>query len=331
MNETVHPEDFGPAQGPRAFADPDRTADGQARASVYLERLETLWINTGTLCNIECAHCYIESSPTNDALAYISAAEVRAFLDEIADLGLPTREIAFTGGEPFMNPDMIAMAGDALERGFKVLILTNAMAPMQRPRVQADLAELQARYGGRLTLRVSLDHHTKALHEAERGAGSWEPTLAGLDWLNAQGFSIALAGRSIWGETEAEARAQYGALIAGRGWAIDASDTWQLVLFPEMDESAPVPEITTDCWSLLGVKPADMMCATSRMVAKRKGDDGPVVLPCTLLPYAGAFAMGSSLAEAAEADGGMFDQGAVKLCHPHCAKFCVLGGGACSA
>jgi hypothetical protein len=30
------------------------------------------------------------------------------------------------------------------------------------------------------------------------------------------------------------------------------------------------------------------------------------------------------------ADGAMFDRGAVKLCHPHCAKFCVLGGGSCS-
>ena len=37
-----------------------------------------------------------------------------------------------------------------------------------------------------------------------------------------------------------------------------------------------------------------------------------------------------TFAEAAAADTGMFDKGAVKLCHPHCAKFCVLGGGSCS-
>ena len=66
------------------FRDPRVTAQGEARASVSLKRLDTLWINTGTLCNLTCVNCYIESSPTNDRLAYISTAEVRAYLDEIA-------------------------------------------------------------------------------------------------------------------------------------------------------------------------------------------------------------------------------------------------------
>jgi hypothetical protein len=98
-----------------------------------------------------------------------------------------------------------------------------------------------------------------------------------------------------------------------------------------MDERAEVPEITTACWGILKMSPNDVMCAKSRMVVKRKGADRPVVLPCTLLPYSPAFEMGATLAEAARAQGGMFEDGAVKLCHPHCAKFCVLGGGSCSA
>ena len=40
--------------------------------------------------------------------------------------------------------------------------------------------------------------------------------------------------------------------------------------------------------------------------------------------------MGATLGAAAVVDGGMFAKGAVKLCHPHCSKFCVLGGGTCS-
>ena len=110
-----------------------------------------------------------------------------------------------------------------------------------------------------------------------------------------------------------------------------ANDPSQLVLFPEMDARADVPEITTACWGILHKSPSDVMCASSRMVVKRKGAACPVVLPCTLLPYDEAFEMGTTLAEAARADGGMFGGGAVKLCHPHCAKFCVLGGGSCSA
>ena len=91
-----------------------------------------------------------------------------------------------------------------------------------------------------------------------------------------------------------------------------------------MDPAADVPEITTTC-SILHQSPSDVMWAGSRMVVKRKGADAPVVLPCTLLPYDPAFETGATLAEAARADG-MFALGAAKLCHPHCVKFCMLGG-----
>ena len=316
---------------PAKFRNPDLTAKGEPRAHVPLSRLDTLWINTGTLCNITCANCYIESSPTNDRLEYIRLSELEALLDEIETLKLATREIAFTGGEPFMNPDMTAMMRAALERGHEVLVLTNAMQPMQRPRVKADLQTLLDEHGGRITLRVSLDHHSKDLHETERGADTWDKALAGMDWLNAQGFRIAIAGRTCWNETEALSRAGYADLIARRGWRIDPADPGQLVLFPEMNEREDVPEITTACWDILGKRPDQQMCATSRMVVKRKGAAQPAIVPCTLLPYDEAFEMGATLAASLKADGGNFSCGAVKLNHPHCAKFCVLGGASCSA
>jgi uncharacterized Fe-S cluster-containing radical SAM superfamily protein len=312
------------------FADPDWTAKGEKRASVPLTGLATLWINTGSLCNIACVNCYIESTPRNDRLAYVAASEVEAYLDEIARLGLPTAEIGLTGGEPFLNKEIIAIMGAALGRGFRVLVLTNAMRPMQRPRVKAGLLALQAAHGERLTLRVSLDHYAPAQHEAERGARTWQPTLDGIAWLAENGFRIALCGRMRWGESEAAMREGYARLIGAQGWPLDAYNPGDLVLLPEMDERAPVPEITTACWGILKMSPADVMCASSRMVVKRKGADRLTVLPCTLLPYLPAFEMGATLAEAARADGGMFEDGAVKLCHPHCAKFCVLGGGNCS-
>ncbi|MGK2922010.1 MAG: radical SAM protein [Methyloceanibacter sp.] len=313
------------------FADPDRTAAGERRARVSLDSLRTLWINTGSLCNIACRNCYIESSPSNDRLIYITRAEAAAYLDEIALDGWPVTEIGFTGGEPFMNPEILGLLDDALERGFSALVLTNAMQPMLRLNLREGLLALREAYGDRLTLRVSLDHYTKAFHDEERGPGSFDKTLEGLDWLAANGFSLALAGRTCWGESEADTRTGYAVLIKWRGWPVDARDPASLVLFPEMDERAEVPEITESCWGILGKSPSEVMCASSRMVVKRQGADAPVVLPCTLLAYDPAFEMGSTLAEAGRANGGMFDHGAVKLCHPHCAKFCVLGGGACSA
>jgi sulfatase maturation enzyme AslB (radical SAM superfamily) len=319
-----------PEHPPQKFVDPDWTATREPRASVALDRLETLWINTGTLCNITCQNCYIESSPSNDRLVYITAAEAAAYFDEVEAQGLGTREIGFTGGEPFMNPEVLAMVGDALGRGFEALVLTNAMQPMQRPKMKRGLIALKERFGRRLTLRVSLDHYTQALHEAERGARTWTRTITGLDWLAQNGFRVAIAGRTCWHESEADTRAGYGALIAAHGWPVDPAHPAELVLLPEMDGKRDVPEITTRCWAILKKSPGDMMCASSRMVIKRQGAEQPTVVPCTLIPYDPAFDMGATLAEAARVDGGMFSQGAVKLCHPHCSKFCVLGGGSCS-
>jgi uncharacterized Fe-S cluster-containing radical SAM superfamily protein len=304
---------------PRKFQDPFLTTDGQRRAHVVLKALETLWFNTGTLCNLTCGHCYIESSPKNDRLAYLTAAEVAAYLDEIGDRGLPTSLIGFTGGEPFMNPDLPAMLDDALSRGFHALVLTNAMRPMAK--CKPALVRLNHRYGNRLTIRVSIDHYGPAIHEEERGPRSWKPTIDGLRWLARNGFSLHIASRRLSGESEAEIRAGFARLFDEFGVAIDAADPVHLMVFPEMDATADVPEITEACWGILGKASESVMCATARMVVKRKGANRPTVLACTLLPYDDRFELGATLAEAA---------GAVALNHPHCATFCVLGGGACS-
>ena len=304
------------------FKDPYTTAKGEARAAVALANPETLWFNTGTLCNIECVNCYIESSPTNDRLVYITTAEVVDYLDQLETRNWGVREIAFTGGEPFMNPDMIDMTRAALVRGYDVLILTNAMRPMMRKSMKAGLLELNAAYPGKLTLRISVDHWSADLHDKERGKDAFARTVEGMEWLRDNGLPMAVAGRTVWGESEAASRAGYAAFYATHGFDIDAHNPGMTVLFPEMDETVDVPEITTSCWGILNKSPSSVMCSNSRMVVKRKGADKPAVLACTLLPYSEEFELGSTLEEA---------EGAVQLNHPHCAKFCVLGGASCSA
>ncbi len=304
------------------FSDPFVTAKGETRASVPLSDPQTLWFNTGTLCNIECVNCYIESSPENDRLVYLTADEVSDFLDQLEARNWDVREIGFTGGEPFMNPEMVEMARRSLVRGYEVLILTNAMRPMMRPRVREGLATLVAEYGDRLTLRISVDHWSAEKHDEERGAGSFAKTVEGMEWLRDTGARMTVAGRTLWHEDEAEARAGYAGFYARHGFAIDAADPGQTVLFPEMDERVEVPEITTACWGILNKAPEQVMCASSRMVVKRKGAARPAVVACTLLPYDPQFELGETLADA---------EGAVQLNHPHCAKFCVLGGASCSA
>ncbi len=310
------------ALDPRKFTDPLVTAKGETRATVALTNPETLWFNTGTLCNIECVSCYIESSPTNDRLVYLTAAEVEDFLNQLDDRQWGVSEIGFTGGEPFMNPAMIDMAEASLKRGHRVLILTNAMRPMMRKTMRAGLERLAADYGDRLTLRISLDHHTAEFHDAERGDGAFETSLIGMRWLRDTGITMTVAGRTMWHEDDTSARAGYAALYAREGFKIDAAHPGETVLFPEMDETVDVPEITTACWGILDKSPSEVMCASSRMVVKRKGAPGPTVLACTLLPYDPQFEMGETLEDAEKP---------VHLNHPHCAKFCVLGGASCSA
>ena len=311
--------DSVPYLDPEKFQHPEITAGGAKRARVSLRHLDTLWFNTGTLCNLACKGCYIESSPTNDSLVYLSLEETIGYLDELEALQLGTKEIGFTGGEPFMNPDFLPMLEASLERGYRALVLTNAMLPMMKQ--AAALRALKDRFASQLVIRLSLDHHTPQLHELLRGPHSWGPTIAGLNWLSDNGFTMHVAGRTCWDESIPQLRVGYGRLFAKLGFAIDHTDPVSLVLFPEMDETLDVPEISEDCWGLLGMDPASIMCATSRMVIKRKGDAQPVVVSCTLLAYDEAFSMGHSLAAAL---------GEVKLNHPHCARFCVLGGGACS-
>jgi hypothetical protein len=304
---------------PAKFQDPFLTAKGERRAGVALRALETLWFNTGTLCNLTCRTCYIESSPRNDRLAYLTLADLRSYLDEIVRDALPTRLIGFTGGEPFLNPACPDMLRESLARGFDVLALTNAMKPMRKHRDA--LLIFRDTYGDRLRLRVSLDHHTPAAHEAERGRRSWAPTIDGLIWLVRNGFAVDVASRLLTGETDAELRHGFARLFAELDIPIDAQDPVRLMLFPQMDATRDVPEISDACWGILHKSPDSVMCASARMVVRRRGADAPAVLACTLLPYDPAFELGRTLAEAA---------GAVQLNHPYCASFCVLGGGACS-
>jgi organic radical activating enzyme len=301
------------------FINPYITAKGEQRALVALTQLKTLWFNTGSLCNIACQNCYMDSTPTNDSLAYLSATDVEKYLLEIEAENLPVEEIAFTGGEPFMNKALISMLGMSLDKGYRVLVLSNAMKPMHH-RFDGLLA-LKVIHGDKLMIRVSIDHYSQEKHEAIRGVDTWTPMLKGLKLLAENGFNVTIAGRTLWNESDEAARASYATLFKTEDIPVNASNPSSLVLFPEMDDTLDVPEITTQCWDILGVTPEAMMCATSRMVIKRKGADGPLVVPCTLLPYDPAFELGKNLGLSSKT---------VQLNHPHCARFCVLGGASCS-
>ena len=298
------------------FKDPITTVDGSKRAFIEAKKIKTLWFNTGTLCNIECKNCYIESSPKNNRLVYLTFNEVKLFIDEAIDKNLGTNEIGFTGGEPFMNKDILKMIEYSLSKNFKVLVLSNAMKPMLN--IKEDLLKLNHQ---NLVIRVSIDHYQKEKHEEVRGKNTFDVMMKGLLWLNSNNFNYTLATRLLWGEEEDQLRNNFNQFIDKYNLKLDAKSKQQLVTFVEMDKKVDTPEITTACWNILGKDPDDIMCSWSRMVVKKKGMLKPSVIACTLLPYEDEFDLGQSLTNSLQK---------IYLNHKHCSKFCVLGGSSCS-
>jgi hypothetical protein len=272
----------------------------EAAPVVELARLETIWVNTGTLCNLACTQCFMHSSPTNDSLAYVSLASFNELLAQ-APGGLA--EIGFTGGEPFMNPEIMDMLEAALAAGKRVLVLTNAMRPMQRH--AAALTCLIAGHPGRLAIRVSLDHYLPDRHDALRGQNSFAPTIDGLKFLAKAGARISVAARTPWGETAAMMQAGFARLFAAHGLPIE-----DLTLFPEIDLCSPAPPVTA---AMVAAAPP-VMCQSSRMAVQRKGSSDISFAPCTLLP---------------DRDLAAWDD-PITLDHPHCSRFCVYGGASCA-
>ena len=298
------------------FKDQKVTADGSNRAFIEARNIKTLWFNTGTLCNIECRNCYIESSPKNDSLAYLTFEEVKSFIDEAVDKNLGTNEIGFTGGEPFMNKDIMKMIDYSLRKGLKVLVLSNAMKPMLNR-----TKELIKLNHSNLTIRVSIDHYEKEKHEEIRGKNTYDVMMQGLKWLNENNFNYTLATRLLWNEKEEDLRKNFGTFIKNNNLKLDTYSPKELVTFAEMDEKIDTPEITTSCWDILNKDPNDVMCSWSRMVVRKKNSKNPSVIACTLLPYADEFDLGETLTNSLQK---------IYLNHKHCSKFCVLGGSSCS-
>ena len=301
------------------FVNPKYTVKGEPRAQVTLSALRTLWFNTGTICNLTCTNCFMDSSPVNDQLSFLKLHEVETFLNEIEDRSLPTREIGFTGGEPFINPDLMSMLELCLEKKFRVLVLTNAMKPMMKS--ASPLVRLRHRFPDNLIVRVSIDHYDKKIHEMERGIGTWETAINGLIWLSNQHFECRVAGRRPALETEEQSRLGYAKLFSKHQIHINAEDPEQLVLFPEIDSSRPAQELSTTCLSTLNVERSHLMCSNSRMVIRRKNTNKPTVVACTLITQDQHFELGADLAGSNKT---------IALNHPFCTQFCVLGGATCS-
>ena len=293
------------------------TVDNKPRAYIDLDNLETLWFNTGTLCNLSCKGCYIESSPINKSLDYLSFSSIKKYIQEIISKELNTKNIGFTGGEPFMNPEILKILNYVLKLHFKVLVLSNGMRPIELK--FKELSELQEKKN--LTIRISIDHYTKVKHERIRGKDTWNKLLKNVKWLANNGFNLNFASRMSENDTESITRKNYQKLFNKIKIDINAYDSKKLTLFPNMDMTNNATEITQECWKILNKNPKSIMCSNSRMIVKKKNDKKTKVLACTLITKDRDFELGHLLSNSRKR---------VYLNHKFCSQFCVLGNSSCS-
>ena len=181
---------------------------------VTLNSLDTLWFQVGgTVCNLACTHCFVSCSPTNHTHEMISLAEVSRYLDEAARLGV--REYYFTGGEPFLNPEMEAILEATLAVG-PANVLTNGL--LLDPGRCARLKALADASDYSLDLRVSMDGYDAASNDPIRGTGTFERILEGIRNLVGAGLNPVITVTEVCREATTDSgKAKFFELLRSMG------------------------------------------------------------------------------------------------------------------
>lgn len=265
-----------------------QTADGAPRGFIHTHALEEVWFHTGTACNLACPFCLEGSKPGDDRLQRVRLADVQPFVDEALTLGV--KQFSFTGGEPFINKDIVPILDYALQSR-PCLVLTNATRPLiQRIRQLKPLSQ----HPHPLHLRVSLDHFEAARHDHGRGKGMFAQALAGMRELHHAGFSLSIASQAIPGCSQAEVSQGFGEVLQAAGLPADLPR----IEFPEFHPPAAQvasPQISAQCMTDYHSEASrrQFMCAFSRMVVKTAGRMR--VYACTLVDDDPDYALADTL------------------------------------
>jgi len=255
-----------------------------------LLHLDSLWIQVaGTLCNLKCTHCFVSSGPGDDHHALMPRTEVAR---QVADgLALGVKEIYFTGGEPFVHPDMIAILEQTLGVAPATVLTNGTLLPARRIAALRRLSD-EARYS--LELRVSLDGPSAAEHDELRGAGSFARALEGLQGLAAAGLLPIVTVTRHDEDDEERFRERYLGMLRAAGIARPRLKVLPLFrlgrevgLHRGYEATETLAGLPAD-----GFDPARLQCGSGRAVTSRG------VFVCPLLVDEPGARMGSRLTDA---------------------------------
>jgi MoaA/NifB/PqqE/SkfB family radical SAM enzyme len=270
--------------------------------------LEHLWFQVaGTLCNLSCHHCFISCNPKNDSFGFMSRTQVQQYLRESVAMGV--KEYYFTGGEPFLNPEMVPILIDTLEYG-PATVLTNGTVLRDKWLMQLAEAESRSRYS--LEFRVSVDGFSAAQNDPIRGQGTFDRAMEGVVRLAKFGFlPIITAARSWPLEEEERVIEAFVVRLRQAGCAKPRLKILPMLkLGAEAQRTAPYDEqerVTEEM--LVDYDLSQLICEHSRIVSERGVHVCPILIemPDSLL--------GKSLTEANS--GFKLDHGACLTCHQH--------------
>ena len=293
--------------------------------------LEDLWVMQGSICDLRCKHCYTGSSPTNHRLEQITSAELRPHLEVAGSFGV--RKIYFTGGEVFVNEDVLRGRAERNEEFICSLRVALEIAPVEiltngrryiRNHFSA-LSELQEQYPGRLTLRITLESAHQAEHDAIRGRSTFVQTVETVRELGGMGYVPVITAERpfLHGQNPDEIRAAYTSLFPGMKVEVNLIENMlemghQLVRMASHGQR-PTPEVfvTTNCFGTLGKAQESLMCHFSRCIQKI---DGRLrYYPCPVIYDDERFELGSTLEESFRR---------IYVGHKNCYDYCMKGSGA---
>ncbi len=255
-----------------------------------LNALDTLWLQvTGTLCNIACLHCFITCGPKNHQHEMMTVEQVRAALNEAAKIGV--REYYFTGGEPFLHPDIQELITMVLRQG-PLTILTNGILIDDEMAGWLGETFRTSRYS--LDLRVSIDGYTAQDNDAVRGKGTFKRIIAGVERLAAHGINPVITITEVRPEMgQPQERLAFMQFVRTLG--LDKPRLKFLVPFLIGREERRTRGYTNDellhAGDLLPSEPEKLQCSSCRMVT----DNG--VYPCPLLINVPAAKMGDTFSD----------------------------------
>jgi MoaA/NifB/PqqE/SkfB family radical SAM enzyme len=233
-----------------------------------LDHLDTLWFQiAGTVCNLRCNHCFICCSPENHTLGMMTFDQFLPYLHEAVQLGV--KEFYFTGGEPFINPELLRILEATLQVG-PATVLTNGT--LFSSQVIKELATTRDASMYSLELRVSMDGFSPETNDPIRGPGTFKRIMCGIKRLLDGGFLPIITAMRSWPiEQDAAQLAGFKTSLAEIGYRYP-----RIKLLPSLkigqearrDHGYSEHDFITKSM-MVGYDSSQLMCSNSRVVSAR--------------------------------------------------------------